>query len=115
MNVYGKPLHICNCNNKMTGWKRDGYCTYDREDPGTHIVCAKMTKEFLEFTYEMGNDLITPRGSFNGLVPGDCWCLCVVRWIEAYKQGVAPPIYLHASDQNVLRYVDMKILKKYAL
>ena len=114
-NVFGKHLKTCTCNEKVTGWSRDGFCSFDNNDYGTHIVCARVTEEFLKFTMIKGNDLITPRMGFPGLVPGDCWCLCVLRWIEAYNNGVAPPIFLEKTDQNVLKYVDFSVLKNYAL
>jgi len=113
-NIVGNKLKKCQSNSK-TGWHRDNYCSYNKQDGGRHIVCASVTKDFLQFTYSKGNDLITPRGDFPGLVPGDRWCLCVHRWIESYKAGVAPPIYLESSDIEVLKYVDIEILKKYAL
>lgn len=115
MNVLNKPLEICTCNSKKTGWNRDGYCSNHPSDPGTHIVCAIMTKDFLRFTKSKGNDLITPTKNFPGLVPGDCWCLCVGRWIQAYEKGVAPPLLLRKTDKSVLKYVDIDILKRYAL
>lgn len=114
-NIFGRPLQKCSCNGKETGWKRNGYCSNDRLDSGTHIVCARVTKKFLEFTRTKGNDLITPNAFFPGLVPGDCWCLCIGRWIEAYRAGVAPPIFLERSDQSVLNYVDLDLLLEYAL
>lgn len=80
-----------------------------------HIVCAIVTEDFLKFTYTKGNDLITPRMGFSGLKEGDCWCLCVMRWIESYNNGVAPPVFLENTDRNVLKYVNFDILKKYAL
>ena len=85
---------------------------YDR---GTHIVCAVVTKDFLKFTYSKGNDLITPRNGFPGLKPGDRWCLCVLRWIEAYNNGVAPLIDLQCTQYNVLNYVSLDILVKYSI
>jgi hypothetical protein len=116
-NVFGRPLQDCSCGNdrKKTGWKRDGYCSAYEDDQGTHIVCAKVTDDFLKFTYTKGNDLITPRRGFPGLNEGDYWCLCVMRWIEAYHNGVAPPIFLENTDRNVLNYVEFDILKQYAL
>jgi uncharacterized protein (DUF2237 family) len=114
-NVFGRKLKKCNCSQKITGYNRTGYCNNFSDDPGTHIVCARVTKEFLEYTYYKGNDLITPRRGFPGLVNGDCWCICVLRWIEAYKYGVAPPIYLESTDSHVLDYVPFNILKNYAL
>ena len=114
-NIFGRKLKMCNCSRKVTGYNRTGYCMNFADDLGTHIVCAKVTKKFLDFTYSKGNDLITPRGSFPGLVPGNCWCICVLRWIEAYKAGAAPPIYLESTDSSVLKYVTFDILKDYAL
>lgn len=114
-NVFGQPLQICTCNSKKTGWHRDGYCSNDPDDPGTHIVCAIVTNDFLRFSYSKGNDLITPTKTFPGLVSGDCWCLCVGRWIEAYRAGVAPPLLLKKTDESVLKYVDLSVLKQYAV
>ena len=76
-------------------------------DKGSHLVCAIVTKEFLDFTYNQGNDLISPR---NGLKPGDRWCLCVLRWIEAYKNGVAPLV-----DLECTHYINLDILLRYAI
>ena len=86
MNVFGNDLKICG-RNPLTGYTRTGYCSLDKYDSGTHIVCAIVTKDFLNFTYKKGNDLTTPRNGFPGLKPGDRWCLCVLRWIEAYNKG----------------------------
>ena len=113
-NIVGNKLKKCQCNSK-TGWLRDNYCSYNKKDIGNHIVCASVTNEFLIFSYSKGNDLITPRDNFPGLVSGDKWCLCIHRWIEAYKSGVAPPIYIESSDIEALKYIDINILKKYAL
>lgn len=86
MNVFGKKLKMCGLK-PVTGYKRNGYCNLDESDEGTHIVCAVVTKDFLNFTLKKGNDLITPRNGFPGLKVGDRWCLCVFRWIEAYNNG----------------------------
>ena len=98
----------------MTGYFRDGYCQY--ENHGTHITCAIMTSNFLSFTKAQGNDLSTPRPEYNfpGLKPGDCWCLCAMRWKESLDHGVAPPIKLEATHEKMLEYVDLETLKKYA-
>jgi uncharacterized protein (DUF2237 family) len=113
-NVFGEKLKLCSLN-PLTGYTRNGYCNLDRYDKGTHIVCAVVTKKFLDFTYENGNDLISRRGEFPGLKPGDKWCLCVLRWIEAYKKGVAPFIDLESTEYEVLKYVPLELLIKYSI
>jgi len=111
-NVYGTPLKYCN-KDKITGYNRNGKCETLDEDKGTHIVCSIMTNEFLYFTYSKGNDLITPRRNFPGLIEGDNWCICALRWIEAYKAGYAPPIIGQATHEKFLDYVPKKIIEKY--
>ena len=113
-NVYRKNLKLCS-KQPLTGYLRDGFCNTDKFDHGTHIVCAIVTKEFLQFTYSKGNDLITPRLGFPGLRPGDRWCLCVLRWIEAYKNGAAPLIDLNSTSKNVLSYIPYQILMQYSI
>jgi len=114
-NVLGTPLQAC-CYEPITGYFRDGYCKTIQEDTGTHVICAVVTKEFLDYTKTKGNDLSTPRPhwSFPGLNPGDKWCLCVSRWLEAEKVGKAPQIILEATHQKALDYVSLDILMKYA-
>lgn len=114
-NVLGTPLEIC-CSAPMTGYFRDGYCRTTDQDQGTHVVCAVVTEKFLRYTHSKGNDLSTPRPewSFLGLKPGDRWCLCVRRWIEAEKAGAAPSLLLEATDQKALDYVSLSTLKRYA-
>lgn len=112
-NILGKKLQLCS-KNPLTGFMRDGFCKTDKNDHGTHIVCAIVTQKFLDFTYKKGNDLITPRDNFRGLKPGDKWCLCVMRWIEAYNYGVAPFIDLNSTSENVLKYVPYDILIKFS-
>ena len=114
-NVLGTSLQTC-CTDPMTGYFRDGTCRTTAEDQGTHVVCAVMTEEFLSYTYKKGNDLITPKPqwSFPGLKPGDGWCLCILRWLEAEKAGVAPPIRLEATHEKALEYTDLELLRTYA-
>lgn len=114
-NVFGEPLDECSCN-PMTGWFRDGRCATDETDHGLHVICAKMTDEFLAFSKERGNDLSTPRPEhgFPGLRDGDHWCLCALRWLEAYHAGSAPRVRLMATHINVLEVIDMDILKTHA-
>ena len=111
-NVEGNTLETC-CTSPMTGFYRNGCCDTGLEDRGLHTVCATMTAEFLEFSKQRGNDLITPMPMYNfpGLKPGDKWCLCVSRWIEGLQAGVAPPIVLAATHEKTLEFVSLPILK----
>ena len=115
-NVLGEKLAMC-CTDPMTGFYRDGKCNTGVGDMGAHVVCAQMTEEFLNFTKARGNDLSTPAPMYNfpGLKPGDCWCLCALRWKEALDEGVAPPVVLAATHASTLEYVDLADLKKYAV
>ncbi len=112
-NVLGTDLKLC-CSSPVTGFNRDGFCCTGPEDFGTHVVCAQVTKEFLDFTKSKGNDLSSARPEYNfqGLVPGDKWCLCASRWMEAYKAGKAPKIDLEATDEKMLEYIDIQKLKR---
>lgn len=111
VNVLGTEMEICSLNPK-TGFYRDGYCTTGPEDSGTHVVCANMTEDFLKYTKSKGNDLSTPHGnSFPGLKPGDNWCLCALRWKEAYNEGKAPPVNLKSTNKKALNYVTLEELK----
>jgi len=110
-NVLGTPLIGC-CTDPMTGFYRDGVCNTGPTDSGRHVVCAIMTEEFLDFTKGRGNDLSTPRPEyqFPGLKPGDGWCLCALRWKEAWEAGVAPPVKLEATHEKALEYIDFSAL-----
>jgi uncharacterized protein (DUF2237 family) len=101
----------------MTGFYRDGSCRTGPDDLGTHVVCAEMTADFLSFTQSRGNDLSTPRPTFDfpGLTPGDRWCLCVDRWKEALDAGVAPPVVLAATHEKALQTVDLDTLRAHAV
>ena len=105
-NVLGMELEPCSTD-PVTGYLRDGCCHHIEEDMGRHEVCAVMTEEFLEFSRARGNDLITPRPEldFPGLEPGDRWCVCLGRWIEAHQEEVAPPVVLEATSEAVLEEV----------
>jgi uncharacterized protein (DUF2237 family) len=115
-NVLGQPLNTCS-STPLTGWYRDGCCNTGPGDVGLHTVCAEMTHEFLVFSRSRGNDLSTPMPhyGFPGLQPGDHWCLCVERWLEAWHAGVAPRIDLAACHISVLEFVDLVVLKEFAL
>jgi uncharacterized protein (DUF2237 family) len=114
-NVFGESLLVCSTS-PLTGYFRNGCCETGDSDMGTHTVCAVMTQEFLDFSKKMGNDLITPipNGIFPGLVPGDHWCLCVSRWMQAYREGIAPKIYLEATHEKTLEFISLEELVKYA-
>ncbi|MCS6968443.1 MAG: DUF2237 domain-containing protein [Cytophagales bacterium] len=110
-NVLGTELQACSFF-PLTGYYRDGCCHTGEDDVGMHMVCAIVTDEFLQFTRQKGNDLITPRPEWNfpGLKAGDRWCLCVSRWIEAYHAKVAPPVVLEATHEKTLQYISLDIL-----
>ena len=102
-NVLGGDLEPCS-RDPTTGYLRDGCCRAVPGDGGRHEICAVVTEAFLSFSRERGNDLVTPRPEldFPGLSPGDRWCLCVGRWLEAHEAGVAPPVVLEATNEAVL-------------
>lgn len=112
--MLGEPLEACSHHPK-TGYFRDGFCKTISQDVGTHTVCAIVTEDFLAYSASKGNDLRTaiPQWNFPGLQPGDQWCLCVSRWLQAEKVGKAPKIRLAATHQKTLKYVSIEILEKY--
>ena len=114
-NVLGEALADCS-HDPVTGFYRTGCCETGPEDRGVHTVCAEMTEDFLEFTKTRGNDLSTPRPEFGfpGLKPGDGWCLCAARWLEAYEAGAAPKVRLAATHAATLAIVPLEALKAYA-
>jgi uncharacterized protein (DUF2237 family) len=114
-NVLGGTLVPCSLD-PLTGWYRDGCCHTDDQDAGSHVVCARMTPGFLNHQMERGNDLITPRPEhrFPGLKPGDKWCVCALRWREAYEAGYAPPVVLESTNERALEYVLLDWLRKAA-
>ena len=114
-NVFGEPLKLC-CNEPLTGYFRDGYCRTDKLDYGSHTVCAIVTEEFLEFSKRKGNDLTTPHQEhlFPGLKPGDKWCLCALRWKEAFESGCAPKVELESTDEKALEYININDLISHA-
>lgn len=116
VNVLGGELLAC-CFDPLTGYYRDGSCRDTEDDAGTHVVCARVTREFLAFSLARGNDLVTPRPEmrFRGLRPGDRWCLCALRWLEALEAGVAPPVVLEATHERALDLVPLEVLKRHSL
>lgn len=115
-NILGTDLEDC-CLELATGFFRDGSCDTCDEDLGMHTVCAEMTQDFLVFSKKQGNDLSTPREEYDfpGLKPGDRWCVCLPRWIEAYEAGAAPKILLRSTHSSVLEHVPIEVLERYAL
>ncbi|CAN5256463.1 DUF2237 domain-containing protein [soil metagenome] len=116
LNVLGTPLQSCSFD-PITGYYRDGCCNTDDQDHGTHVVCARLTTEFLAYSKSRGNDLMTPRPEyrFPGLKAGDRWCLCVNRWKEAYLAGVAPAVNLVSTHVNALSVVSLEQLQAHAI
>ena len=115
-NILGTNLEVCSLN-PITGFTRSGCCETGPEDRGQHTVCAEVTDEFLQFSKLQGNDLMTPRPEFNftGLKPGDRWCLCASRWLEALQEGIAPPVLLEATHEKALEIIDLAELKYHQL
>ena len=114
LNVFGNDLELC-CLNPVTGAYRDGFCNTDNNDIGTHTVCAIVNDEFLLFSKKRGNDLTIdiPIYNFTGLKAGDKWCLCALRWVEAYNNGCAPKILLESTNIRTLDFVSLEKLLEY--
>ncbi|MFN9932389.1 MAG: DUF2237 family protein [Cyanobacteriota bacterium] len=112
LNVLGEPLQSCSCQ-PMTGWFRDGHCRTDPADLGRHTVCCVVTEAFLSYSRAQGNDLSSPAPDwgFPGLKPGDHWCVCAGRWLEAYEDGMAPPVRLEASERSTLEVIPLEVLQ----
>ncbi|QJF52120.1 DUF2237 family protein [Roseobacter ponti] len=115
INVLGEPLAVCGTD-PVTGFFRDGSCNTCAADQGSHTVCAVLTAEFLAYSKYVGNDLSTPRPEygFAGLNPGDAWCLCAARFLQAHDEGCAPQINLEATHARALDIVPLEVLRKYA-
>tara|TARA_X000001036_G_scaffold406867_1_gene415885 strand:+ start:27 stop:398 length:372 start_codon:yes stop_codon:yes gene_type:complete len=113
-NILGTELQSC-CVDPITGFFRDGYCRTNQMDHGTHVICVVVTDEFLEFTKSKGNDLSAPRPEFQfpGLIAGDGWCLCAMRWKEAHDAGVAPPLKPESTHEKTLELINKSSLEKY--
>jgi uncharacterized protein (DUF2237 family) len=116
INVFGEKLEICG-QDPITGFYRDGKCNTCKDDIGSHTVCVEASKEFLEYSRFRGNDLSNPRPEFDfkGLQPGDSWCVCAARWLEAAENDRAPRLHLKSTHIKVLEIVPMELLKKYAV
>ena len=114
-NVFGEPLINCS-QSPLTGYFRDGCCNTDESDLGLHTICVIACEKFLQFSYEVGNDLSTPipQFGFSGIKPGDKWCLCALRWKEALHNNCAPKVVLEATHEKTLEVVQLKDLIKHA-
>ena len=115
VNVLDEPLQTCG-EDPMTGFFRDGKCNTCDDDLGSHTVCIEANQEFLEYSRFKGNDLSTPAPEFgfSGLKPGDSWCLCAARWLEAYKDNMSPRDHLLRTHKRALEVVPFDVLKKFA-
>ncbi len=115
VNVLGGSLQPCS-KDPVTGFFRNGQCDTCAQDQGSHTVCAVMTAEFLAYSKYLGNDLSTPRPEyqFPGLKPGDHWCLCAGRFLQAHTEGVAPQVTLSATHLRALDIVPLDVLRQYA-
>jgi uncharacterized protein len=115
-NVLGGELAECGTD-PVTGFFRDGCCNTSEQDVGSHTVCTTVTARFLEFSKEAGNDLSTPRPEwgFAGLAPGDGWCVCAARWLEAALAGAAAPVRLSATHERALEVVPLQMLRANAV
>lgn len=116
MNVLGTPLKSC-CMDPVTGFYRNGKCDTGAEDHGLHLVCVRLTDEFLRFSKSQGNDLTTPvpQWGFPGLKEGDHWCLCATRWTEARDAGLAPKVVLEATHISMLEFATLEELQEHAV
>jgi uncharacterized protein (DUF2237 family) len=116
VNILGETLEPCSAK-PLTGFFRNGCCDTGPEDRGQHTVCAVMTAEFLAMSKYLGNDLSTPRPEFGfaGLKPGDRWCLCASRFLQAHQEGAAPQVNLAATHIRTLDVVPLEILQANAV
>lgn len=115
-NVLGGPLGVCS-EAPVTGFFLTGCCDTSPEDVGRHTVCIVATEEFLAFSKARGNDLSTPMPEYDfpGVQPGQRWCLCAARWVEALQAGMAPQVVLNATNEATLDLIPLEALKRYAV
>ena len=112
VNIHGGALAPCSTD-PLTGYFRDAHCNTCTQDTGSHTVCAVMTAEVLAYSKYVGNDLSTPRPEFGfaGLKPGDSWCLCASRFLQAHDEGCAPRVHLAATHVRALEIVPLGVLE----
>lgn len=115
LNVFDEPLQSCS-EDPLTGFLRDGCCNTSNQDAGSHTVCVQVNERFLQYSRFAGNDLSTPMPEygFPGLKPGDSWCLCAPRWLEAHEQNMAPRVYLTRTHKRALETIPLSVLREYA-
>lgn len=116
INVFGEKLIPCSFQ-PVTGFFRNGCCDTNAADIGSHTVCVELTESFLAFSKSRGNDLSTPRPEWNfpGLREGDQWCLCAERWLEAYREGMAPKVHLKSTHKKALEVIPLETLERFAV
>lgn len=116
LNVLGGKLEPCS-NDPLTGFYRDGCCNTDADDHGSHTVCVIVSAEFLAMSRYLGNDLSTPRPEygFRGLKPGDRWCLCAARFLQAAQEFAAPQVVLEATHKRAMDIVPLELLQAHAV
>ena len=116
VNVFGEPLVACG-EDPVAGFFRDGYCNTCDEDSGSHTVCIEASEKYLQFSRFRGNDLTTPvpEHGFPGLKPGDAWCVCAARWLEAYHHDRAPRVFVTRTHRRALEVVPIELLREYAI
>ena len=116
LNIKNKLLEPCSLD-PLTGFYRNGCCDTGNNDKGLHTVCVILTDEFLKFSKNVGNDLSTPIPAYDfpGLLPGQKWCLCATRWLEAYQAGFAPPVIAESTNIKTLEIIELDIINQYTL
>lgn len=116
LNVFGEPLLPCS-EDPLTGFFRDGCCNTSDDDVGSHTVCVEVSRDFLQYSRFRGNDLSTPHPQFGfpGLQPGDRWCLCAARWLEAHEQAMAPRVFLQRTHKKALDIIPLDLLRRFAV
>lgn len=114
-NVLGTALEACSMD-PLTGFYRTGCCETGPDDQGRHTICVRVDEAFLAFSQSRGNDLSTPmpQYGFQGLNPGDRWCLCALRWVEAFEAGMAPAVILEATHEAMLEVASLETLQRHA-
>ena len=101
-NINNDKLEICSLTPR-TGYERDGYCKPVDGDYGDHLVCAKMNKEFINYTKNKGNDLTSV------VKPRENWCLCQNRYYQAYMDGKAPRVIKKSTHKSVKKKIQKVI------